>query len=79
MDVLDAEQELLSARSNLVSALRDEQVQAYNVLSEMGQLTPSNLNLEIQRHNPTIDYDKLLNASPLGKARIKVLEKLQNR
>ena len=79
MDVLDAEQELLSARSNLVSALRDEQVQAYNVLSEMGQLTPSNLNLEIQRHNSTIDYDKVLNASPLGKARIKILEKLQNR
>ena len=79
LDVLDAEQELLSARSNLVSALRDEQVQAYNVLSEMGQLTPSNLNLEIQRHNSTIDYDKVLNASPLGKARIKILEKLQNR
>jgi hypothetical protein len=45
----------------------------------MGQLTPSNLNLEIQRHNSTIDYDKVLNASPLGKARIKILEKLQNR
>lgn len=35
LDVLDAEQELLSARSNLVTALRDEQVQAYNVLSEI--------------------------------------------
>ena len=79
MDVLDAEQELLSARSNLVSALRDEQVQAYNVLSEMGQLTPSNLNLEIQRQYPKSDYDKVLDTSPLGKARIKILEKLQNR
>ena len=79
MDVLDAEQELLSARSNLVSALRDEQVQAYNVLSEMGQLTPSNLNLEIQKHNPKSNHDKILDTSPLGKARIKILEKLQNR
>ena len=79
MDVLDAEQELLSARSNLVSALRDEQVQAYNVLSEMGQLTPSNLNLEIQRHNPKSNFDKVSDTSPLGQARIKILKKLQNR
>jgi hypothetical protein len=45
----------------------------------MGQLTPSNLNLEIQRHNPKSNYDKVSNTSPLGKARIKILEKLQNR
>ena len=62
-----------------MSALRDEQVQAYNVLSEMGQLTPSNLNLEIQRPNLKSDYDKVLDTSPLGKARIKILEKLQNK
>jgi len=79
LDVLDAEQELLSARSNLVSALRDEQVQAYNVISEMGQLTASNLNLDIKAYDPEIDYNNVIKKSPLGEARIKILEKLQNK
>jgi len=79
LDVLDAEQELLSARSNLVTALRDEQVQAYSVLSEMGKLTTSNLGLEVQNLNPTANYDKITKISPLGKARIKILEKLKKR
>ena len=79
LDVLDAEQELLSARSNLVSALRDEQVQAYSVLSEMGKLTTSNLGLEVQILNPTANYDKITKISPLGKARVKILEKLKKR
>ena len=79
LDVLDAEQALLSARSNLVSALRDEQVQAYSVLSEMGKLTTSNLGLEVQNLNPTVNYDKITKVSPLGKARIKILEKLKKR
>ena len=79
LDVLDAEQELLSARSNLVTALRDEQVQAYSVLSEMGQLTTSNLGLEVQTFNSFGNNDKIEQTSPLGKARIRILEKLKNR
>jgi len=79
LDVLDAEQALLSARSNLVSALRDEQVQAYNVLSEMGQLTTSNLGLEVQTFNSFSNNNKIEQTSPLGKARIRILEKLKNR
>ena len=79
LDVLDAEQELLSARSNLVTALRDEQVQAYNVLSEMGQLTTSNLGLEVQTFNSFSNNNKIEQTSPLGKARIRILEKLKNR
>ena len=79
LDVLDAEQELLSARSNLVTALRDEQVQAYNVLSEMGQLTTSNLGLEVQTFNSFSNDNKIEQTSPLGKARIRILEKLKNR
>ncbi|MGY9053601.1 MAG: TolC family protein, partial [Rhodobacterales bacterium] len=79
LDVLDAEQELLSARLNLVSALRDEQVQAYKVLAEMGQLTASSLGLNIKLYDPTLDYNKIVIKSPLGKARIKLLEKLKNR
>ena len=79
LDVLDAEQELLSARSNLVTALRDEQVQAYNVLSEIGQLTTSNLGLEVQTFNSFSNNNKIEQTSPLGKARIRILEKLKNR
>jgi len=79
LDVLDAEQELLSARSNLVTALRDEQVQAYNVLSEMGQLTTSNLGLEVQTFNSFSNNNKIEQTSPLGKTRIRILEKLKNR
>ncbi|MDB3965985.1 TolC family outer membrane protein [Amylibacter sp.] len=79
LDVLDAEQELLSARSNLVTALRDEQVQAYSVLSEMGQLTTSNLGLEVHTFNSFGNNDKIEQTSPLGKARIRILEKLKNR
>ena len=79
LDVLDTEQELLSARSNLVTALRDEQVQAYNVLSEMGQLTTSNLGLEVQTFNSFSNNNKIEQTSPLGKARIRILEKLKNR
>jgi len=79
LDVLDAEQELLSARSNLVSALRDEQVQAYNVLSEMGQLTARSLRLKVEHHDPSVNYDKVVKDSPLGLQRINLLERLQNR
>lgn len=79
LDVLDAEQELLSARSNLVTALRDEQVQAYNVLSEMGQLTTSNLGLEVQTFNSFSNNNKIEQTSPLGKARIRILEKLDRK
>jgi outer membrane protein len=80
LDVLDAEQELLSARSNLVSALRDEQVQAYNVLAEMGLLTAEALRLNVVRHNPVLNYNKVVkDDSPLGLKRINLLEKLQKK
>ena len=79
MDVLDAEQELLTARSNLVSALRDEQVQAYNVLAEMGQLTAQSLGLKVEHYNPKANYDAVVKDSPLGLQRINLLEKLQKR
>jgi len=45
----------------------------------MGKLTTSNLGLEVQNLNPTANYDKITKISPLGKARIKILEKLKKR
>lgn len=79
LDVLDAEQELLSARSNLVSALRNEQVLAYNVLAEMGQLTASNLGLNVELYDPSANYKKVVQDSPLGEKRIQLLDKLLKR
>ena len=40
LDVLDAEQELLQARVDLVTAERDAQVAAYQLLAAIGALTP---------------------------------------
>lgn len=79
LDVLDAEQEVLSARSNLISAVRDEQVQAYNVLSEMGLLTAKSLGLNVALYDPKANYDKVTTGSPLGSKRINLLDKLNKR
>lgn len=47
LDLLDAEQELLEARTNLVSAIRDEQVAAYELLESIGLLNVEHLGLEV--------------------------------
>lgn len=46
LDVLDAEQDLLDARVNLVQAERDQWVAAYALLSSIGQLTGSRLGIK---------------------------------
>ena len=45
----------------------------------MGQLTTSNLGLEVQTFNSFSNNNKIEQTSPLGKARIRILEKLKNR
>lgn len=58
LDVLDAERELLAARSNRVRAEADLQVALYSLLSAMGLLTVEHLNLGI----PTYDAEAYYNA-----------------
>lgn len=53
LDVLDAEQELLDARSSRIVASANVQLAAYSLLSAMGQLTVESLNLGI----PTYDVE----------------------
>lgn len=65
LDVLDAEQELLDARANKVSAESDAQVAAYNLLSAMGFLTVRQLNLDIATYDPAEYYNAVGNA-PVG-------------
>jgi outer membrane protein len=52
LDVLNAEQELLNARVNLVLARHDETVAAYQLKSTVGQLTAQALALPVQVYDP---------------------------
>lgn len=59
LDLLDAEQNLLSAKSTLASSQRDEYVSAYNLLSSMGLLTVDNLSLGIPAYDPQVHFDQV--------------------
>ncbi|MFQ5776199.1 MAG: TolC family outer membrane protein [Kiloniellaceae bacterium] len=61
LDILDAEQELLDARVNLVRSRRDEIVAGFQVLSVIGRLTARDLKLPVAIHDPEIDYRKVRN------------------
>lgn len=65
LDVLDAEQELFVARTNLVRAQRDRIVATYNVAFTLGQLTPSQLGLKVDAYNPKAHADDV-RWQPLG-------------
>ena len=56
LDVLDAEQELLDAQVNLVSAQRDEIVASFDVLSAVGRMTAADLALGTDIYEPEADY-----------------------
>ncbi|MBX2856999.1 MAG: TolC family outer membrane protein [Rhodobacteraceae bacterium] len=61
LDVLDAEQELLDARVNLVNAESDEYVAGYELLSAIGLLTVSHLGLDAEVYNPGPNYQAAQN------------------
>ena len=56
LDVLDAEQELLDARGDVVSARRDEYVAGYNVLFSIGKLTVDHMGLETELQETASGY-----------------------
>ncbi len=66
LDVLNAEQDLLDARTLLISAQVDEYVAAYNVIAAMGRLTVSDLNLPVQQYDPTAYYNLVKGAPALS-------------
>ena len=59
LDVLDAEQELLDARVNLVRAQRDEIVAAYRLRAAIGVLTAKKLALKTAPYDPLKNYDRV--------------------
>jgi len=79
LDVLNSEQDLLQARSNLVAAIRDEYVNAYTVLSTMGLLTVDHLKLGISSYNPDKNYKKVNGAKKFGSKRLKVFDKIKKK
>ena len=56
LDVLDAEQELLDSRVNLVSAQRDLIVSGYSLLAAIGNLTAQDLSLAVDLYDPASNY-----------------------
>jgi outer membrane protein len=59
LDVLNAQQELLSARSTLVSAQRDRVVASYSLLSAIGRLNSRTLGLRVAQHNANLHYEQV--------------------
>lgn len=57
LDVLIADQNLLSARVNLVTARRDWVVTSYQVLSAVGRLSAARLGLKVTSYNPESHYN----------------------
>jgi len=62
LDVLDAEQELLDARTTRVQAVNNQNVAIYALLSSMGLLTVEHLNLGIPTYDPAEYYNAVKNA-----------------
>jgi TolC family type I secretion outer membrane protein len=59
LDILDAEQELLDAKVNLVGAQRDETVAIFSVKSTTGQLTAEQLKLKVDIYDPFKHYNEI--------------------
>ncbi len=59
IDVLDAEQDLLDARSDLVASLRDEYVAGYNLISAIGSLTVADQGIDVEHYSPANNYNEV--------------------
>lgn len=59
LDVLNAQQELLTARVSLIQAQRDRVVASYSVVQSMGRLTSRALGLAVNHYSPKIHYDQV--------------------
>ncbi|SDI19098.1 TolC family outer membrane protein [Lutimaribacter saemankumensis] len=80
LDVLNAEQELLDAQANRITAASNEYKAYYGLLSAMGLLTVENLKLNVPQYDPTAYYNMVKDApsavSEQGRKLDRVLQKL---
>jgi len=59
LDVLNAQQALVQARTNLVTAQHDRIVASYAVLASVGSLSPQILGLHIETYDPMVHYHQV--------------------
>jgi outer membrane protein len=59
LDVLNAQQALVQARTNLVTAQHDRIVASYAVLASVGSLSPQILGLRIETYDPMVHYQQV--------------------
>ena len=59
LDILDAEQELLDAKVNLVRSQRDTVVTGFQVLTAAGRLSARDRGLQVDVYDPDVDYQKV--------------------
>jgi outer membrane protein len=59
LDILNAQQELLNARINLIFAQRERVVASFAVLSAMGRLSAQRLRLGESRYDPAIHFEQV--------------------
>jgi outer membrane protein len=80
LDVLDAEQSLLDAQANLISANAELVIAAYSVLAAIGELTVTDLKLDVPTYDPAAYFDLVRTApvaiSPQGQKLDRVLRSL---
>jgi outer membrane protein len=61
LDVLNAQQTLLNARVQLVTAQHDSVVNSYSLLSAVGRLSIRTLGLSIAEYDPRVHFDQVKN------------------
>lgn len=81
LDVLNAEQDLLSARASRLEAEANRYIGIYNLLASMGLLTAEHLKLGVPSYDPEAYYNAVKNApamSAQGAALDRILKKIGN-
>lgn len=76
LDVLNAEQELLDAQANSISAQADEVVATYRVLASLGLLTAEHLKLGVQSYDPAAYYNLVREAPATYSAQGQALDRV---
>lgn len=62
LDVLNSQQELVTARGSLVSAQRDRVIASYTLLSTIGHFSPQVLGLNVGLYDPKVHYEQVRDA-----------------
>ena len=78
LDVLNTEQTLLSARTDLITAETSRDTAAYSLVASMGKLTAAELGLDVNLYDPGANYERVKTA-PVASDRRMLLDKVLKR